>query len=303
MAPLKYRKFECSTIDGITLRGWFYEVPGPAPAIIMSHGFNCIKEMLLPETAENFQSLGYNVLLYDARSIGDSDGQPRNQSSPYQMAEDVSDLVSYAMSLPSVNSRQILLWALSFGAAVNACTISVDRRPLGLVMVCPVLSYVRPDRRERAFAQLLRDRESQLQGNPPLSVRPMNAKADNLIGMAGAGGPGGVEVRDLMDAAERNHPNFDDRITLQTYHKLALFRPKDIMRTIERVPVLMIIPELDNISSPDEQKEAFNEMIGPKRLYWANGKGHLSILSGEGSVEVFEAAADFFRDALSGKLQ
>ena len=52
--------------------------------------FNCVKEMTLPEVAENFQSLGYNVLLYDARSIGASDGEPRNQPSPYQMAEDVS---------------------------------------------------------------------------------------------------------------------------------------------------------------------------------------------------------------------
>ena len=40
--------------------------------------------------AENFQSLGYNVLLYDARTVGASDGEPRNQLSPHQMAEDVS---------------------------------------------------------------------------------------------------------------------------------------------------------------------------------------------------------------------
>ena len=46
--------------------------------------------MTLPEVAENFQSLSYNVLLYDARSIGASDGEPRNQPSPYQMAEDIS---------------------------------------------------------------------------------------------------------------------------------------------------------------------------------------------------------------------
>ncbi|PSR80442.1 Alpha/Beta hydrolase protein [Coniella lustricola] len=299
----RYREFACKTIDGITLRGWFYEVAGPAPAIVMSHGFNCVKEMLLPETAEAFQSLGYNVLLYDARSIGSSDGQPRNLSSPYQMAEDVSDLVSFAMTLPSVDSRKVLLWAMSFGAAVNACTVAVDRRPLGLVMICPLLSFIREDRRERAFAQLMRDRSSQLQGNPPLSVPPFNAKADNLIGMGGAGGPGGIEARDLMNAAsERGHPNFSDRIALQTYHKLALFRPKEIMQTIQGVPVLMVIPELDTISSPKEQKQAFDQMKTPKRMYWAKDKGHLSILTGEGSVEVFKATADFFRDALSGNV-
>lgn len=34
----RHRTIECKTIDGITLEGWFYEVEGPAPAIIMTHG-------------------------------------------------------------------------------------------------------------------------------------------------------------------------------------------------------------------------------------------------------------------------
>ncbi|KXX76490.1 hypothetical protein MMYC01_205197 [Madurella mycetomatis] len=293
--------FECKTIDGITLRGWFYAVAGPAPAIVMTHGFNCVKEMTLPEVAENFQSLGYNVLLYDARTVGGSDGQPRNQLSPYQMAEDVSDVISYASALPSVDPQRILLWAMSFGAAVSACTVAVDRRPRALVMVCPLLSYIRPGRRARAFAQLIRDRQSQLQGNEPFSLQPFNARGDNPIGMGGAEGPGGMEAHNLMKAAvERGHPSFRDRITLQTYHKLALFRPKEIMETIEEVPVMMIIPELDDISSPAEQQEAFERMSTPKRLYLAKGKGHLSILNGEGSLELFKATADFFRDALEG---
>lgn len=66
--------------------------------------------MTLPETAENFQSLGYNVLLYDARSVGASDGEPRNQLSPYQMAEDVSgepaDTNSYCLTFLTHSSWQ-----------------------------------------------------------------------------------------------------------------------------------------------------------------------------------------------------
>lgn len=46
--------------------------------------------MTLPEVAEAFQSQGFNVLLYDARSIGGSGGQPRNLLQPLQMAEDLS---------------------------------------------------------------------------------------------------------------------------------------------------------------------------------------------------------------------
>lgn len=51
---------------------------------------NCIKEMSTAKTAEDFQAAGYNVLLYDCRGVGGSDGFPRNQVDPLQMAQDVS---------------------------------------------------------------------------------------------------------------------------------------------------------------------------------------------------------------------
>ncbi|KLU90909.1 hypothetical protein MAPG_09434 [Magnaporthiopsis poae ATCC 64411] len=180
MTDKRYQPFECRTIDGLTLRGLLFAVPGPAPAIVMTHGFNSVKEMLLPEAAETYQSLGYNVLIYDGRSVGASDGQPRNQPSPYQMAEDVSDL---------------------------------------------------------------------------------------------------------------------------TYHKLALFRPKELMAEIEGVPVMMVVPELDDISSPVEQRAAFEAMTStPKRLYEGKGMGHFNILTCDGSAEMLKATADFFQDALEGKV-
>ncbi|KAJ6087099.1 hypothetical protein N7467_006013 [Penicillium canescens] len=260
--------------------------------------------MLLPETAENFQALGYNVLLYDTRSVGDSDGQPRNQPSPYQMAEDISDVITYASTLPTVDNKCILLWGISFGAAVNACRVAVDRRVKALIMVCPLLSFIRKDRRQRAFKEVIKDRKSQLKGNEPYSMQPHTARGDNIAGLGGAGGPGGLEAHLLMRAAaERGHPNFRDRITVQTYHKLAYFRPKEIMETIEEVPVMMIIPELDNISPPVEQQAAFDGMTTLKELFVAPNGGHLAILSGEGSVEVFQKQADFYKAVLEHRIK
>jgi hypothetical protein len=36
--PRPHQTVEYKTIDGVTLEGWFWEVEGPAPAIIMTHG-------------------------------------------------------------------------------------------------------------------------------------------------------------------------------------------------------------------------------------------------------------------------
>ncbi|KAJ8063558.1 hypothetical protein OCU04_007430 [Sclerotinia nivalis] len=271
----RYQPAECKTIDGTTIAGWLYTVDGPAPAIIMSHGFNCVKELTLPEVAEAFQASGFNVFLYDARSVGASGGQPRNLIDPLQMAEDLSDIYTYVAGLPSVDPKSIVLWGMSFGGVVSACSAAVDRRPKAVVM---------------------------LRGNEPYQLAPFTPKGDNPIGMGGAGGPGGVEAYNLMKAASKlGHPDFRDCLTLQTYQKLAMFRPKEYMDMI-RTPVMIIIPELDDISPPKEQREAFARIQSPKREYFAKGKGHLNIATGEGSKEMVAATVGFLKEALASTI-
>ncbi len=258
--------------------------------------------MTLPDVAEAFHSHGFNVLLYDARSVGASGGQPRNLLNPLQMAEDLSDIYTYVAGLPSVDSSQIVLWGMSFGAVVSATSAAVDRRPKAIVMVCPLFSYVKPDRADKAYVQLIKDRVSQLRGNEAYSLPPFTPKGDNPIGFGGAGGSGGIRAYQLMKAAsELGHPDFRDRITLQTYQKLALFRPKEYMDMI-KAPVMMVIPELDDISPPEEQREAFDRIKAPKQEYFAKGKDHLNIATGDGSKEMVAATVEFFRVVLAGDM-
>ena len=166
---------------------------------------NCVKEMSLAETAEGFQGAGYNVLLYDSRNVGGSGGMPRNQIEPLRMAEDISgsstlvtqreeretvtlltfptiDVVTYAATLPSVDPRRILLWGMSLGGTISACAAAVDRRVAAVLMVCPIFKFIRPDKRTKAFGQLMRDRSSQLRGNEPFTLQPFNSKGENPIG-------------------------------------------------------------------------------------------------------------------------
>jgi len=264
--------------------------------------------MTLPDVAEWFHARGYNVLLYDPRSVGTSTGLPRNQIDPLQMAEDLSDIVTYVSDLDSVDPRRVLLWGMSFGGMVSGCTAAVDARPRAIIMVAPLFSFIKPERQRNTFAQVIRDRISQLRGNEPLSMAPFNSRGENIAGFGGAGGPGGLEAYHLMRAAAElgsttTTTGFRDRITLQTFHKLALARPAELLDMVDaRTAVMMIVPELDDISDPAEQKAAFGRLkpssLSLRRLHMAKGKGHLSIMTGEGSRQLLEEMHAFFREAL-----
>lgn len=153
------------------------------------------------------------------------------------------------------------------------------------------------------FLQLMKDRTSQLRGNEPFTLPPFNSNGENPVGYAGSGGPGGLESHKLMKlAAERGHHNFRDRITLQSFHKLALFRPKDVMEEmLEDIPMMMVIPELDTVSLAADQMAAFDVFKTPKRRYLAKGAGHMDVLAGDGFKGVMDAMIEFFSSALEGR--
>ena len=208
-----------------------------------------------------------------------------------------ADIYTYVSGLPSVDPRKVVVWGMSFGGAVTATCAAVDRRPKAVVLVCPLFHYVKPERADKAFAQIIKDRVSQLRGNEAYELPPFNAKGDNPIGM-----PGGVEGYNLMNAAmDAGHPTFRGRISLQTYQKLALFRPKEYVEMIKS-PVMMVVPELDTVSPPEEQRETLARVKAPKREYFARGKDHMNVATGEGSKEMVAATVAFFRDALEGNM-
>jgi len=65
-------------------------------------------------------------------------------------------------------------------------------------------------------------------------------------------------------------------------------------------PTLLVIPESDDISPPQEQLDAFEKIGAPKKLYWAKGKTHLNVVSGEGLGALLDTMDAFICAALQG---
>jgi pimeloyl-ACP methyl ester carboxylesterase len=72
-AGLPVRDVRFSASDGVHLAGWLALRSPGAPTIILVHGFKAARQNMLTY-ARYIYAAGYNVLLYDSRGCGQSDG-------------------------------------------------------------------------------------------------------------------------------------------------------------------------------------------------------------------------------------
>ncbi|KAI1817359.1 Alpha/Beta hydrolase protein [Poronia punctata] len=292
---------EFKTIDGLTLRGDLY-VPhhsvGKGPAVVITPGFNCVKEMFVPEVAEQFQKAGITALVYDPRTLGLSDGLPRNEIDPVRQTSDYSDAVTFVRGLPNVDPSMVGIWGMSFSGVIALSSTSLDPRVRFCIAVCPLLNLeYEAAKFPRVLAKLQQDRESVLAGNKPLYVPVLTAEGKNPAGMGL--GADKEEFDYMVNAKMRGAPRHENHTTLQSYYKIKLWQPQGIMRYLDKTPVMMIVPELDMISPPELQIKLHQSFPEPKLLHIAPGKGHLNVLSGEDFPMLAEMQVKFVRDITS----
>ena len=118
-------------IDNLALKGWF--LPGPASqAVIIVHGGfqNRIDENAdTPGLARALVQKGYNVLLYDLRGRGESEGRGQTLS---HIDEDIGGAVDYLKSR-GFASKDICVLGFCSGATMTA--IFASRNEVGAVIL------------------------------------------------------------------------------------------------------------------------------------------------------------------------
>lgn len=100
--------------DGLNLNGYFYPNPHVREAILICHGFHGAA-MDLHEPAIVLQNAGYNVLTFDFRSCGSSEG--RTTSAGFWEVQDVLGALTYLKSRPEVDAQAIGLYGFSMGGS------------------------------------------------------------------------------------------------------------------------------------------------------------------------------------------
>lgn len=107
-APVRFR-----TADGLTLAGWWLPVAQPKGSIVLAHGHPTEKGDVL-EFATFLTAAGYQVLLFDFRYYGESQGSFTSLGDHERL--DVRAAVTYLKSRPDVDPGRLGALGFSFGA-------------------------------------------------------------------------------------------------------------------------------------------------------------------------------------------
>ncbi|PYI04017.1 alpha/beta-hydrolase [Aspergillus sclerotiicarbonarius CBS 121057] len=293
---------EFKTLDGLTLRGSLYPAAARGPGIVMTPGFNCVKEMLgLPDVATHFQTHGLTVLLYDPRTTGLSDGTPRNDIDPHLQASDYSDALTFLSTQPTVDPSQLFFWGMSFSAAVALCAASTDKRIRGIIAVAPLTNFTyTPEKLPKVLARCMQDRVSQLAGNEPYYLPMLNEKGENPAGFGV--GVDKEQYGRIVNAGKEIARGHVNRTTIQSYYKMVMWQPFGLWEMVRPTPVLFVVPELDRLSPAERQLGHFERLEGPKRLFVQKGVGHMEVVEGAHLAELMGVKMQFLGDCLEGRV-
>jgi fermentation-respiration switch protein FrsA (DUF1100 family) len=276
------------TTDGVRLAGWLFlpeKIEGKLPAIVLSHGTGCVKEMGIAPYAEAFAKAGYVALLYDHRNFGESAGEPRAELDPWQQISDMKDAITYLSSLDQVDPDKIGLWGTSYSGGHSIVVTATDRRVKCLVAQVPTMSGYKTATlglSEQQIADMIalfaQDRLGRMRGDEPMRAKPK---------------PKGNDTGDWLHKASAG-TSYRGDLTMRSYELRMGYEPADFIGRISPTPSLMISSRNDSRSPLDEQLEGFAKAREPKKQILIDG-GHYDVYDDQKTLdEVIGAALDWF---------
>ncbi len=294
--------------EGTLLRGWLYRPKSTnqrLPAIVMAHGWGCLKEFYLDKYAEKFAKHGHVVLAFDNRNFGDSDGDIRQEIDPWQQVRDYRHAITYIQSQSFVDPNKIGIWGTSYSGGHVLVVAALDKRVKAVVSQVPttsgwqgMLRRIFPANWEKTYTDFNEDRVNRFNGSAPKLV-PIFTDA-NVKGNASHASQDALEFYSGKNAPENEKWRFEkfrNEVTLRSVEMYSEYEPGSYIDRIAPTPLLMLVAEKDVVAVTDQALNAFNRAREIKKLHIFSG-GHFSAYI-EQFEPLSEEAVEWYKQYLS----
>ena len=111
--------------DGLKISGWFIPAENPVGGVILCHGHPANRMEMLP-VARTLHPAGFNILLFDFRSLGESEG--KLCSIGLHETQDLQGAADYLLARPEMDGLKLGVYGISMGGAVSILTAAKDER-------------------------------------------------------------------------------------------------------------------------------------------------------------------------------
>ncbi|MCW2814803.1 MAG: hypothetical protein JWN84_2258 [Nocardioides sp.] len=267
---------------GTRLAAWHYQAQSDAwttsagrPVVVMAHGFGATKDAGLTPFAERFAAAGADVVVFDYRGFGTSDGTPRQSVDHRRHREDYRAVVAHVRTLDGVDPDRVVLWGSSYSGGHVVAVAAGDPRVAAVVSqgaAMDGLAAVLEIRRYAGVGALLRLTGHALRGLVQRSHSlPIVGPPGSLAAITSHDGESGYAL--IMG------PTFRNEMLARGIIPIGLNRPVAVASRL-RMPLMLVVAAQDTIAPPSAV-ERVAERAGGRVEVLRLDVGHFEIYEGE----------------------
>jgi uncharacterized protein len=267
---------------------------GRRPCVVMGHGFGATRDSGLLPFADRFAAAGADVLAFDYRGFGTSDGTPRQDVNHRRHRQDYHAAVATARSMPGVDTSRIVLWGSSYSGGHVVAVAAEDPSVAAVISQGAAMDGLAALREIAKTAGVpkvlvmtghgLRDTARAIARRSP-HLMPVVGRPGSLAAITAVGGLQGYQA--IVG------PTFRNEMCARGILKVSLNRPVRSASKL-RCPILLVVAEQDNIA-PASSVYRVARHAGPLAEVESFQCGHFDIYTGEVFEKSVSAQVDFLR--------
>jgi alpha-beta hydrolase superfamily lysophospholipase len=244
------------------------EGSGPHPVVVAASGFQGLKVIHPLRFARVLTPLGYAVLAFDYRGLGQSEGE-RGRLAPQDWVQDVRSAVDRLSTMDDVAGVFLLGWGLGGGVVVDAA--ADDDRVRAVAAVNAIGDGARSTRamHDEDSWRRLRARVEADRGRRARTSRSELTSPWDIVRIDLDADTGGYVENELYRA-----PGFGHLVSLESADRLLRFRPEEAAHRIAPRPLLVVHGSENRLHRPEEARSLYEHAREPKRLVLLEGAGH-----------------------------